>query len=150
MAVGHIVDIDHLGHPATSSYRLHTMLNRKQAHRTSAGNLGGLRRARRRTSLKMRPRHGRYALQRRSQSMQVAGQAESRCNCRDRSQIIDTIKNVIHEGNVRRITIKQEGRTIAEFPLTFGVVGAALAPALAAVGAIAALVTDCTIEVERV
>src|SRR5205807_6517652 len=52
MAVEHIVDIDHLGHPATSSYRLHTMLNRKQAHRISAGNLGGLRRARRRTSLK--------------------------------------------------------------------------------------------------
>jgi hypothetical protein len=66
------------------------------------------------------------------------------------SQIIDTVKNVIHEGNVRRISIKQDGRTIAEFPLTFGVVGAAMAPALAAVGAIAALVTDCTIEVERV
>jgi len=65
------------------------------------------------------------------------------------SQIIDTIKNLVHEGNVRRISIKQDGRTIAEFPLTFGVVGAALAPALAAAGAIAALVTDCTIEVER-
>ena len=64
-------------------------------------------------------------------------------------QIVDTIKNLIHEGNVRKISIKQEGRTIAEFPLTFGVVGAALAPALAAAGAIAALVTDCTIEVER-
>ncbi len=65
------------------------------------------------------------------------------------SQIIDTIKNLVHEGNVRRISIKQDGRIIAEFPLTFGVVGAALAPALAAAGAIAALVTDCTIEVER-
>jgi hypothetical protein len=65
------------------------------------------------------------------------------------SQVIDTIKNLIHEGNVRRISIKQDGRTIAEFPLTLGVVGAALAPPLAAVGAIAALVTDCTIEVER-
>jgi hypothetical protein len=65
------------------------------------------------------------------------------------SQIIDTIKQVIHEGNIRKISIKQEGHTIAEFPLTFGVVGAALAPALAAIGAIAALVTDCTIEVER-
>ena len=61
-------------------------------------------------------------------------------------QLIDTIKNLIHEGNVRRISIKQEGRTIAEFPLTFGVVGAALAPVRAAAGAIAALVTDCTIE----
>jgi len=65
------------------------------------------------------------------------------------SQVIDTIKNLIHAGNVRRITIKQDGHTIAEFPLTFGVVGAALAPALAAIGAIAALVADCTIEIER-
>ena len=65
------------------------------------------------------------------------------------SQIIATINDLVHEGNVRKISIKQDGRTIAEFPLTFGVVGAALAPALAAMGAIAALVTDCTIEVER-
>ena len=64
-------------------------------------------------------------------------------------QVIDTIKHLIHEGNIRKISIKQDGRVIAEFPLTFGVVGAALAPALAAIGAIAALVTDCTIEVER-
>ena len=65
-------------------------------------------------------------------------------------QIIDTLKHLLHEGNVRKITIKQDGRTIAEFPLTFGVVGAALAPALAAIGAITALVTECTIEVERI
>jgi hypothetical protein len=65
------------------------------------------------------------------------------------SQMFDTLKKLIHEGNVRKITIKQEGQTIAEFPLTFGVVGAVVAPALAAIGAIAALVTDCTIEVER-
>lgn len=64
-------------------------------------------------------------------------------------QFIDIVKKLIHEGNVRKITIKQDGRTIAEFPLTFGVVGAAIAPALAAIGAITALVTDCTIEVER-
>jgi hypothetical protein len=50
---------------------------------------------------------------------------------------------------VRRILVKQGDHVIAEFPLTVGVVGAALAPALAALGAIAALVTDCTIEVER-
>jgi hypothetical protein len=62
---------------------------------------------------------------------------------------IDALKNLIHEGNVRKITIKQDERTIAEFPLTFGVIGAAMAPALAAIGAITALVTDCTIEVER-
>ena len=63
--------------------------------------------------------------------------------------LLDTFKNLIHEGNVRRVIIKQDGRAIAEFPLTVGVVGAALAPPLAAVGAIAALVTECTIEVER-
>jgi len=65
------------------------------------------------------------------------------------SQVIDTIKKLLHEGNVRKISIAQDGRTIAEFPLTFGVVGAAMAPALAAIGAIAALVNDCTIEIER-
>lgn len=63
--------------------------------------------------------------------------------------LLDTFKNLIHEGNVRRVIIKQDGRAIAEFPLTVGVVGAALAPPLAAVGAIAALVTECTIDVER-
>src|SRR5579859_1988838 len=51
MAVEYIVDIDHLGHPATSRYRLHMMLDRKQAYRTHARNLGGLRCARRRASL---------------------------------------------------------------------------------------------------
>jgi hypothetical protein len=65
------------------------------------------------------------------------------------SQVFEKVKRLIHEGNVRRITIKQDGDTIAEFPLTFGVVGAALAPLLAAIGAIAALVNDCTIEIER-
>lgn len=65
------------------------------------------------------------------------------------TEVIDTIKDLIHEGNVRRISIKQDGRTIAEFPLTLGVVGAALAPALAGIGAVIALITDCSIEVER-
>ena len=50
---------------------------------------------------------------------------------------------------MRRVIIKQDGRTVAEFPLTFGVVGAAMAPALAGIGAVAALVNDCTIEIER-
>jgi hypothetical protein len=66
------------------------------------------------------------------------------------SEILDTIKDMIHEGNVRRVTIKQGGETIAEFPLTVGVVGAAIAPVFAAIGAIAALIADCTIELERV
>jgi hypothetical protein len=65
------------------------------------------------------------------------------------TQLLDAFANLVHEGNVRRVIIKQGERTIAEFPLTVGVVGAALAPPLAAVGAIAALVTECTIEVER-
>jgi hypothetical protein len=66
------------------------------------------------------------------------------------SQLIDKVKQLIHEGNVRHITIKQDERIIVEFPLTIGVVGVVLAPVLAAVGALAALLTDCTIEIERV
>lgn len=64
-------------------------------------------------------------------------------------QLIDRVKELIHEGNVRRIAIKQGKRTVIELPLTVGVIGTALAPELAAIGAIAALVTDCTIEIER-
>jgi hypothetical protein len=64
-------------------------------------------------------------------------------------QLLDEFKRLIHEGNVRRVVIKRDGESIVEFPLTVGVVGAALMPALAAVGAIAALVAECTIEVER-
>lgn len=65
------------------------------------------------------------------------------------AQLLETVKKLVHEGNVRRIVIKQDERVIAEFPLTVGIVGAMFAPVLAAVGAIAALVSDCTIEVER-
>ena len=64
-------------------------------------------------------------------------------------ELLEEVKRLIHEGNVRRIVIKQGDHTIVEFPLTLGLVGAALAPALAAVGAMAALLTDCSIEVER-
>ena len=64
--------------------------------------------------------------------------------------VISKIKQIVHEGNVRRVLIRNaEGHVIVEFPLTVGVVGAALAPMWAAVGAIVALVTDCTIEIER-
>jgi hypothetical protein len=59
------------------------------------------------------------------------------------------LKAIIEEGNVRRVRIRQRDRTVAEFPLTVGVVGAVLAPVLAAIGAIAALLTECTIDVER-
>jgi hypothetical protein len=63
--------------------------------------------------------------------------------------VVDKLKQLIHEGNVRRIVIQHQGRTVAEFPMTAGVVGAVLAPVLAAVGAIVALLKDCTIQVER-
>jgi Domain of unknown function (DUF4342) len=59
------------------------------------------------------------------------------------------IKNLIHEGNVRRVVIQHEGRVVAEFPLTAGVLGVVLAPVLAAIGALVALLKDCTIQVER-
>ena len=62
---------------------------------------------------------------------------------------VDKLKELIHEGNVRRIVIDHQGRTIAEFPLTAGVVGAVLAPVVAAIGALVALLKDCTIRVER-
>jgi hypothetical protein len=65
------------------------------------------------------------------------------------NQLLDAFKKLVHEGNVRHVTIKQGTRTVAEFPLTVGVVGTVLAPMLAAVGALAAVLTDCTIEVER-
>lgn len=66
-------------------------------------------------------------------------------------KLLEKVKELIKEGNVRRITIKNdEDRTLIEIPLTFGVVGAAIFPVWAAVGAIAALVTDCSIEVERI
>lgn len=64
-------------------------------------------------------------------------------------QLLDKVKQIIREGNVRRILIKQGDRVVAEFPLTIGVVGAVFAPMLAAVGAIAALVTECSIVIER-
>lgn len=65
-------------------------------------------------------------------------------------KLLSKVKELIKEGNVRRITIKNdEDKTLIEIPLTFGVVGAAIFPVWAAVGAIAALVTDCSIEVER-
>ena len=65
-------------------------------------------------------------------------------------ELLAKIKALIHEGNIRRIIIKdKDGKILIEFPLTFGVVGLVLAPTLAAVGAIAALVTEATIVVEK-
>ncbi|MFL5656186.1 MAG: DUF4342 domain-containing protein [Ktedonobacteraceae bacterium] len=64
-------------------------------------------------------------------------------------QLLTRVKELVHEGNVRRIIIKQEGHTIMEIPLTVGVVGVLVAPALAAIGAIGALIAQCSIEVVR-
>ena len=65
-------------------------------------------------------------------------------------ELLKKVKELIAEGNVRRITIHaKDGKEILSFPLTFGVVGVIFAPILAAVGAIAALVGECTIAVER-
>src|SRR3984893_3997973 len=64
-------------------------------------------------------------------------------------QLLSRVKELVHEGNVRRIIIKQEGHTIMEIPLTVGVVGAIMASALAANGAIGALLAQCSIEVVR-
>jgi hypothetical protein len=66
------------------------------------------------------------------------------------NHLVEAVKKLLHEGNVRRVIIKKDGHTVAEFPLSLGVIGAVLAPILAAVAAIATLVGECTVEVERV
>jgi hypothetical protein len=76
----------------------------------------------------------------RSEEFQVTGEA-----------VVAKIKELVHAGNVRRITIKNEqGQTLIEVPLTIGVVGVILLPVWAAIGAIAALAANLTIVVERV
>jgi len=66
-------------------------------------------------------------------------------------QVVSKVKELIRQGNIRRITIKsKDGDTLASFPLTFGVIGMVLVAPLAIVGGLAALVTECTILVERI
>ena len=66
-------------------------------------------------------------------------------------ELLSRIKKLIHEGNIRRVIIKdKDGKTVLEIPMTFGVVGALIAPQLAAIGAIAALLTEATVVVEKV
>ncbi|MDP6142469.1 MAG: DUF4342 domain-containing protein [Dehalococcoidales bacterium] len=69
------------------------------------------------------------------------------------SQLVEKVKQLIHEGNIRKMRLLHEGRTIIEIPLTIGAPAAALtiltAPVLAALGTFAALVTECTIKVEK-
>ena len=63
--------------------------------------------------------------------------------------VVARVEQLIHEGNVRRIIVKQEGHTVAEFPVTLGVLGGLLAAPVVAIGALAAALSDCTIEVIR-
>ncbi|HXF82457.1 MAG TPA: DUF4342 domain-containing protein [bacterium] len=63
--------------------------------------------------------------------------------------LFETVKQLIHEGNVRRLVIRQGERTIMEVPLTIAAVGVLVAPLLAAIGALAAVASDYTLEVER-
>ena len=65
------------------------------------------------------------------------------------ANVIDRLNNLIREGNVRRVVVEHKGRTVAEFPLTAGVVGAVIAPVAATVGVLIAILQDCTIKVER-
>ena len=68
----------------------------------------------------------------------------------DGEELLGKIKKLVKEGNIRRIIIKnKEGKVVFEIPLTFGVVGALIAPQLAAIGAIAALLTEATVVVEK-
>jgi hypothetical protein len=64
-------------------------------------------------------------------------------------QILAQIRKLIDEGNIRRVLVKHQGRVIAEFPLTVGVVGTVIAPLAAAIGALTAVLAECTIEVEK-
>lgn len=69
----------------------------------------------------------------------------------DGDYLVHKVKELVHEGNIRRITIKnEEGKRLIEIPLTIGAVGIVLLPVWAAIGAVAALVADCTIVVEKV
>jgi hypothetical protein len=70
------------------------------------------------------------------------------------SQLVEKVKQLIHEGNIRKVRLLHQERVVLEIPLSIGapaaVVGILAAPVLAAVAAFAALVTECTIEVERI
>jgi hypothetical protein len=65
------------------------------------------------------------------------------------ANIADKLDEMIREGNARRVVVEYQGKTVAEFPLTVGVIGALIAPIAAAIGGIVALLKDCTIRIER-
>lgn len=63
--------------------------------------------------------------------------------------VAEDLKKLLHEGNARRVIVTQHDRVVAEFPVTAGVIGIAIAPVVAGIGAIVTLLKDCTIHVER-
>ena len=65
-------------------------------------------------------------------------------------QVLSTINKLVEAGNIRRIRVRQKDKVVAEFPLTVGVIGTVIAPVLAAIGALTAVMTECTIDVEKV
>jgi len=68
----------------------------------------------------------------------------------DGEEVLNKVKAIISEGNVRKVTVKdKEGNTVWEFSLTYGVIGLVLAPALVALGAVVAVIKECTIAIER-
>jgi hypothetical protein len=65
------------------------------------------------------------------------------------NQVVDTVRRMVAEGNVRSVVVRHGGKTIVSFPVTIGVVGTVLAPQVALLGLVAAVLTQCTIEVIR-
>jgi hypothetical protein len=65
------------------------------------------------------------------------------------SELVEKIKEIVHKGNVSRIKVKQDDKILVEIPVTAGLVGALLAPQLAIIGAVAALISRCSVEIER-
>ncbi len=65
------------------------------------------------------------------------------------NELVEKVKELIRKGNVSRIRVKQDEKVLVEIPVTAGVVGALIAPQLAIIGAVAALVSRCTVEIER-
>lgn len=65
------------------------------------------------------------------------------------ANLVDRLEKLVHEGNVRRVVVEHKSRTVAEFPLSAGIIGAVIAPVAAAIGVMVALLKDCTVKVER-
>ncbi|MGE5583337.1 MAG: DUF4342 domain-containing protein [Bacillota bacterium] len=66
------------------------------------------------------------------------------------NELVERVKEIVRKGNINRLKVKQDDKILVEIPVTAGVVGALLAPQLAIIGAVAALVSKCTVEIERI